>query len=60
MTRRPGLDAVLRSLHLALTLPGLQSVKLNVVVVRGLNEDEVLAFVDLTRLVNACAPKALL
>ncbi|KAG1754969.1 uncharacterized protein EDB91DRAFT_1096425 [Suillus paluster] len=48
MTRRPGHDAVLRSLDAALHSPGLQSVKLNVVVVKGLNDSEVLDFVKLT------------
>ena len=51
MTRRPGHDAVMRALRLALTIPDLKSVKLNVVVVKGLNEDEVPAFVELTRCV---------
>ena len=49
MTRRMGHDAVLRSLHAALASPELQSVKLNVVVVKGLNDHEVLDFVDMTR-----------
>lgn len=48
MTRRPGHDAVLRALDVALSCPGLQSVKLNVVVVRGLNDSEVLDFAELT------------
>lgn len=52
MTRRPGHDAVLRTLKLALALPGLQAVKLNVVIVRGLNDDEIPAFVELTRCVR--------
>ena len=52
MTRRPGHDAVMRALRLALTIPDLKSVKLNVVVVKGLNEDEVPAFVELTRCVS--------
>jgi len=49
MTRRMGHDAVLRSLDVALSHPGLQKVKLNVVVVRGLNDSEVLDFVALTK-----------
>lgn len=49
MTRRPGHDAVLRALDVALSCPGLQSVKLNVVVVKGLNDSEVLDFVELTK-----------
>ncbi|KAG1757253.1 molybdenum cofactor biosynthesis prote [Suillus lakei] len=48
MTRRPGHDAVLRSLDVALHSPGLRSVKLNVVVIKGLNDSEVLDFVRLT------------
>ncbi|PFH52237.1 hypothetical protein AMATHDRAFT_74301 [Amanita thiersii Skay4041] len=48
MTRRRGHDAVLRTLDLALSLP-LKSVKLNVVVIRGLNEDEILDFVEMTK-----------
>ncbi|OJA07634.1 hypothetical protein AZE42_01106 [Rhizopogon vesiculosus] len=48
MTRRPGHDAVLRSLDAALNSPGLRSVKLNVVVIKGLNDSEVLDFVKLT------------
>jgi cyclic pyranopterin phosphate synthase len=48
MTRRPGHDAVLRSLNTALRSQGLRSVKLNVVVVKGLNDSEVLDFVKLT------------
>ncbi|KAI0756475.1 molybdenum cofactor biosynthesis prote [Daedaleopsis nitida] len=49
MTRRMGHDAVLRSLHAALASPELQSVKLNVVIVKGLNDHELLDFVDMTR-----------
>lgn len=49
MTRRPGHDAVLRTLDVALSCSGLQSVKLNVVVVKGLNDSEVLDFVELTK-----------
>jgi len=48
MTRRPGHGAVLRSLDAALRIPGLRSVKLNVVVVKGLNDSEILDFVKLT------------
>lgn len=47
MTRRSGHDAVLRSLDAALHSP-LRSVKLNVVVVKGLNDSEALDFVKLT------------
>ncbi|KAI0718947.1 molybdenum cofactor biosynthesis prote [Cerioporus squamosus] len=49
MTRRMGHDAVLRSLQTALQSSELQSVKLNVVVVKGLNDHEVSDFVELTR-----------
>ncbi|RDX51907.1 molybdenum cofactor biosynthesis prote [Lentinus brumalis] len=49
MTRRMGHNAVLRSLHTALQSPELQSVKLNVVVMRGLNDHEVPDFVEMTR-----------
>lgn len=48
MTRRPGHDAVLRSLSAALYSQGLRSVKLNVVIIKGLNDSEVLDFVKLT------------
>lgn len=54
MTRRPGHDAVLKSLEVALSSSGLQSVKLNVVVVKGLNDSEVLDFVELTRHSDLC------
>jgi hypothetical protein len=49
MTRRRGHEAVLRSLDVALAHPGLQKLKLNVVVIRGLNDSEVLDFVALTK-----------
>ncbi|KAH9920240.1 molybdenum cofactor biosynthesis prote [Epithele typhae] len=49
MTRRRGHDAVLRSLTEALATPELQSVKLNVVVVKGLNDHEVPEFIEMTR-----------
>ncbi|KAL5535684.1 hypothetical protein ACEPAF_3778 [Sanghuangporus sanghuang] len=49
MTRRMGHDAVLRSLELALTMSSLKSVKLNVVIIRGLNDNEVPKFLELTR-----------
>lgn len=54
ITRRQGdrgLASVLKSLETALQV-GIQSVKLNVVVMRGVNEDEVLKFVALTRDAN--------
>lgn len=49
MTRRSGHDAVLRALDVALSCHDLQSVKLNVVVIKGLNDSEVLDFVEITR-----------
>lgn len=48
ITRRRGHEAVLKALDVALR-SGLSSVKLNVVVVKGLNESEVLDFVNLTK-----------
>jgi GTP 3',8-cyclase len=48
MTRRQGHDAVLKCLDVALA-SSLESIKLNVVVVRGLNDSEVLDFVEMTR-----------
>ncbi|KAF8215921.1 hypothetical protein K438DRAFT_1901684 [Mycena galopus ATCC 62051] len=47
MTRRRGLHAVLRTLDVA--LESLPYVKLNVVVVKGLNDSEVLDFVAMTK-----------
>ncbi|KAJ7786596.1 hypothetical protein B0H16DRAFT_1657840 [Mycena metata] len=47
MTRRRGLHAVLRTLDVALA--SLPFVKLNVVVVKGLNDSEVLDFVEMTK-----------
>ncbi|EIW86963.1 molybdenum cofactor biosynthesis prote, partial [Coniophora puteana RWD-64-598 SS2] len=49
ITRRDGHEAVLRSLETALSLPGLQSVKLNMVVIKGKNDMEVHDFVELTK-----------
>jgi molybdenum cofactor biosynthesis enzyme MoaA len=48
MTRRMGHEAVLRSLNMAVTASELEA-KLNVVVVKGLNDHEVLDFVEMTR-----------
>lgn len=48
MTRRRGHEAVLRSLDMALAAPELET-KLNVVVVKGLNDHEVLDFIALTQ-----------
>ncbi|THH31959.1 hypothetical protein EUX98_g2215 [Antrodiella citrinella] len=49
MTRRRGHDAVLKSIDTALASPELRSVKLNVVVIKGLNDTEVLDFLELTK-----------
>ncbi|KAI0275140.1 hypothetical protein BC834DRAFT_921278 [Gloeopeniophorella convolvens] len=49
MTRRMGHEAVMRSLQMALKSSYLRSVKLNVVVIRGLNDTEVPDFVEMTR-----------
>ncbi|EGO04798.1 hypothetical protein SERLA73DRAFT_157725 [Serpula lacrymans var. lacrymans S7.3] len=49
MTRRRGHEAVLRSLEAALLSPDLVSVKLNVVVMKGLNDHEVVDFVEMTK-----------
>ncbi len=48
MTRRRGHAHVLRSINTALGL-GLHPLKLNVVVMRGVNDDEIADFVELTR-----------
>lgn len=47
ITRRRGHEAVLKALDTALSLP-IQMVKLNVVVIQGLNDSEVLDFIKLT------------
>ena len=49
ITRRQGHDAVLQTLDLALAESRLRSVKLNVVVIKDLNENEALDFVELTK-----------
>ncbi|KAL3159838.1 GTP 3',8-cyclase, mitochondrial [Trebouxia sp. C0009 RCD-2024] len=48
MTRRRGHDRVLETLDLAVRL-GFAPVKVNVVVMRGVNDDEIADFVELTR-----------
>lgn len=48
IARRPGLDAVLRGIDAAIAA-GLAPVKLNCVVMRGTNDDELEAFAELTR-----------
>lgn len=49
MTRRPGHGAVLRTLQIALASQKLESVKLNVVVIKGVNNNEVIDFIEMTR-----------
>lgn len=49
MTRRMGHEAVLKSVQTALASPDLRSVKLNVVVIKGLNDSEVLDFLEMTK-----------
>ena len=48
MTRRKGQERVMRSIDRAVEL-GFKSVKVNVVVMRGQNDDEILDFVELTK-----------
>ncbi|XP_026496249.2 uncharacterized protein Mocs1 [Vanessa tameamea] len=48
MARRPGLPRVLASMDLALQL-GFDSVKVNTVLMKGFNDDEISDFVELTR-----------
>ncbi len=48
ITRRPGLDKVLESIDLAVEL-GFPRVKVNVVLMRGFNEDELIPFCELTK-----------
>lgn len=48
MTRRRGHDAVLKALDIALS-SDLQSVKVNVVIIKDLNDAEVPDFVEMTR-----------
>ncbi|KAF5385328.1 hypothetical protein D9615_001193 [Tricholomella constricta] len=48
ITRRRGHDAVLKALDVALK-SSLQTVKLNVVVIKGLNDSEVFDFVEMTK-----------
>lgn len=48
IARRPGLDRVLRAIELAIER-GLSPVKINCVVMRGRNDDEVLDFAELSR-----------
>ncbi|KAL0576705.1 hypothetical protein V5O48_005272 [Marasmius crinis-equi] len=49
MTKRRGHEAVLKTLEAALSSRKLEVVKMNVVVVKGLNDGEVLDFVELTK-----------
>eukprot|EP00842_Homolaphlyctis_polyrhiza_P000892 jgi/Hompol1/1803/HPOL_000511-RA len=48
MTLRKGLDAVLDSIHSALEMP-FEAVKVNAVVIRNANDDEIASFVKLTK-----------
>jgi len=48
ITRRSGLDKVLESIDLAVEL-GFPRVKINVVLMRGFNEDELISFCELTK-----------
>ncbi|ODV96274.1 hypothetical protein PACTADRAFT_57125 [Pachysolen tannophilus NRRL Y-2460] len=48
ITRRNGLNAVMKSLNKALEL-NLPKIKLNVVIMKNINEDEILNFVELTK-----------
>ncbi|KAH0591123.1 hypothetical protein H2248_001226 [Termitomyces sp. 'cryptogamus'] len=48
ITRRRGHDAVLKALDVALS-SSLQSIKLNVVVIKGLNDSEIVDFVEMTK-----------
>ncbi len=48
IARRPGLEAVLRGIDAAIAF-GLEPVKINCVVMRGTNDDELAAFAALTR-----------
>ncbi len=48
LTRRNGLDKVLSAINGALEI-GIPQVKINVVVMNGVNDGEVLKFVELTR-----------
>ena len=49
IARRKGHSRVVAALHAALAEPRLRRVKLNCVLMRGINDDEVEAFVELTR-----------
>jgi GTP 3',8-cyclase len=48
IARRPGLDAVMAGIDAAISA-GLEPIKLNCVVMRGQNDDEIAAFAELTR-----------
>lgn len=48
ITRRRGHEAVLKALDVALN-SSLKSVKLNVVVIKGLNDSEIFDFVEMTK-----------
>jgi cyclic pyranopterin phosphate synthase len=48
ITRRPGEDKVLESIHLAQSI-GIPRVKVNIVLMRGFNDDEIFNFTEMTR-----------
>ena len=54
ITRRNGLNSVLKSIDAALAL-SFESVKINFVPIRNVNDDEILDFVDLTKEKNPFA-----
>ena len=49
MTRRPGHEAVLRTLDVATKCTDLISLKINMVVIKGLNDIEIPQFLELTK-----------
>ncbi len=46
ITRRSGADRVLRAIQASLDHPAIKRVKINIVVMRGINDDEIPAFVE--------------
>lgn len=52
ITRRRGHDRVLAAIKEAAAAPGLDRVKVNCVIIRGMNEDELVSFVELTKDLN--------
>lgn len=47
ITRSPGVDRVRRAIELSIAHPSIERVKINTVVMRGINDDEISSFVDL-------------